>query len=245
VVATDSEQPHGVALHIGAESAGHDRFHSRHRTSVDESLPPTAGLRGLFRIRAASTLRLRTALSRTSISGFESPLRIREGEMTRDELIDAYRGYGAVVLRRCRQILGNDQDSRDVSQEIFERCLRRCDQLRPGPELLAWLYRVSTNACLDRLRSRRNDLQTPLREDDRAWGGSTDHESRMLDRDSLRRLFGAVEKRTREVAVYLYIDGMTQQEVAKVSGITDRSVRNHVARLRDAAVRLGLVGESE
>lgn len=163
--------------------------------------------------------------------------------MTRDELIDTYRGFGAVVFRRCRQILGNEQDSRDASQEIFERCLRRCDDLRAGPELLAWLYRVSTNVCLDRLRTRRDALHTPLA-DDLPGPESSNPESRLLDRDSLRRLFGAVEKRTREVAVYLYIDGMTQDEVAKVSGMTDRSVRNHVARLRDAALRLGLLGES-
>jgi RNA polymerase sigma-70 factor (ECF subfamily) len=163
--------------------------------------------------------------------------------MTRDELIDAYRGFGAVVFRRCRQILGNDQDGRDASQEIFERCWRRCDELRPGPELLAWLYRVSTNLCLDRLRAQRAGLHTPLH-DDLPGLESRHDESRMLDRDSLRRLFAAVENRTREVAVYLYIDGMTQEEVAKVSGMTDRSVRNHVARLRDAAVRLGLLGET-
>src|SRR3954470_16206526 len=160
--------------------------------------------------------------------------------MTRDELIETYRGFGAVVFRCCRQILGNEQDSRDASQEIFERCLRRCDELRPGPELLAWLYRVSTNLCLDRLRTRRDGLHTPLH-DDLSGLASSHAESRMLDRDSLRRLFGAVDKRTREVAVYLYIDGMTQDEVARVSGMTDRSVRNHVARLRDAAIRLGLL----
>lgn len=163
--------------------------------------------------------------------------------MTRDELIDAYRGFGAVVFRRCRQILGNDQDGRDASQEIFERCLRRCDELRPGPELLAWLYRVSTNLCLDRLRARRDGFQAPL-PDDVPDLEARRAESRLVDRDSLQRLFGAVDKRTREVAVYLYVDGMTQEEVAKVSGMTDRSVRNHVSRLRDAAVRLGLLGES-
>jgi RNA polymerase sigma-70 factor (ECF subfamily) len=163
--------------------------------------------------------------------------------MTRDELIATYRGFGAVVFRRCRQILGNAQDSQDASQEIFERCLRRCEELRPGPELLAWLYRVSTNLCLDRLRGQRDALHTPLA-DDIPGLESGNGESRLLDRDSVRRLLGAVEERTREVVVYLYIDGMTQEEVARVSGMTDRSVRNHVARLRDAAVRLGLLGEA-
>jgi RNA polymerase sigma-70 factor, ECF subfamily len=163
--------------------------------------------------------------------------------MTRDELIGTYRGFGAVVFRRCRQILGNEQDSRDASQEVFERCLRRCEALRPGPELLAWLYRVSTNLCLDRLRRERSAIASPL-DDDIASLESSSSEARLLDRDSVRRLLAAVEPRTREVAVYLYIDGMTQEEVAKVSGMTDRSVRNHVARLRDAAARLGLLGAS-
>jgi RNA polymerase sigma-70 factor (ECF subfamily) len=109
--------------------------------------------------------------------------------------------------------------------------------------LLAWLYRVSTNLCLDRLRGQRDALHTPLA-DDIPGLESGNGESRLLDRDSVRRLLGAVEERTREVVVYLYIDGMTQEEVARVSGMTDRSVRNHVARLRDAAVRLGLLGEA-
>jgi len=157
--------------------------------------------------------------------------------MTRDELIGSYQGYGAVVFRRCCQILGNAQDSRDASQEVFERCLRRCEELRPGPELLAWLYRVSTNLCLDRLRKRRQELAV-------AWDDvpslGTLGEARLLCRDAVRRLLAAVAPRTREVAIYAYIDGMTHDEIAKVSGMTDRSVRNHLTRLRDTARRLGL-----
>src|SRR5947199_8018197 len=103
--------------------------------------------------------------------------------MTRDELISTYRGFGAVVFRRCRQILGNEQDSRDASQEIFERCLRHCHELRPGPELLAWIYRVSTNLCLDRLRARRDGLHAPL-PDDVPNLESRHAESRLVDRDS-------------------------------------------------------------
>ena len=162
--------------------------------------------------------------------------------MTRDELIGSYRGYGAAVFRRCRQILGNEQDSRDASQEVFERCLLRCDELRAGPELLAWLYRVSTNLCLDRLRCRRDAHHSQLSDDIPSLDANT--ESRLLHRDGVRRLLDAVAARTREVAIYLYVDGMTQEEIARISGMTDRSVRNHIARLRDAALRLGLRGES-
>lgn len=158
--------------------------------------------------------------------------------MTREDLIGTYQGYGAVVFRRCCQILGNAQDSRDASQEVFERCLRRCDELRAGPELLAWLYRVSTNLCLDRLRQRRKELAMACHEDLPSIGSLG--EARMLHRDGVRRLLAAVPARTREVAIYAYVDGMTHDEIAKISGMTDRSVRNHLARLRDTARRLGL-----
>lgn len=158
--------------------------------------------------------------------------------MTRDELIGTYRGYGAVVFRRCCQILGNTQDGHDASQEVFERCLRRCSALRPGPELLAWLYRVSTNLCLDRLRQRRRELAA-TRDDELSDLGCIG-EARLLCRDGVRRLLSAVAPRTREVAIYAYVDGMTHDEIAKVSGMTDRSVRNHLARLRETARRLGL-----
>lgn len=162
--------------------------------------------------------------------------------MTREELIGCYRGYGAVVYRRCRQILGHEQDSRDASQEVFERCLRRCPELRAGPELLAWLYRVSTNVCLDRLRGRRDAHHVQLSEDLPSHDASV--ESRLLHRDGIRRLLGAVAERTRAIAIYLYVDGMTQEEIARISGLSDRSVRNHIARLRETASRLGLRGES-
>lgn len=161
--------------------------------------------------------------------------------MTRDELIGTYRSFGAVVFRRCRQILGNEPDSRDASQEVFERCLQQCEALRAGPELLAWLYRVSTNLCLDRLRRRAHVQNAPLSEDS-ADTGSAD-ETRLLHRDDVRRLLTAVEPRTRAVAVYLYVDGMSQQEIASLCGMSDRSVRNHVSRLRETARRLGINGE--
>jgi len=162
--------------------------------------------------------------------------------MTRDDLIGTYQGYGAAVFRRCCQILGNAQDSRDASQEVFERCLRRCSELRPGPELLAWLYRVSTNLCLDRLRKRRQEVAAAPDDDLPSLGSAG--ETRLLYRDGVRRLLAAVAPRTREVAIYAYVDGMTHDEIAKVSGMTDRSVRNHLTRLRDTARRMGLAGES-
>jgi len=161
--------------------------------------------------------------------------------MTRDELIDSYRSYGAVVYRRCRQLLANEQDSRDASQEVFERCLRHCAELRPGPELLAWLYRVSTNLCLDRLRHGRaaQDARQEATQGELP-SLAAEEETRLLHRDSVRRLLAAVERRTREVAIYLYVDGMTQEEIAHVCGMTDRSVRNHLSRLREIAVHMGL-----
>ena len=118
----------------------------------------------------------------------------------------------------------------------------------PAPSCWPGCIGSTTNLCLDRLRVRQGARLVPLDEElpalEAVHAEPRHAESRLVHRDSLRRLFAAVEGRTREVAVYLYVDGMTQQEVAQVAGMTDRSVRNHVARLRDAADRLGLLREA-
>lgn len=60
--------------------------------------------------------------------------------------------HAAAVYARCRRILRDDESARDITQEVFIRCLGHRDDLRSGRELLGWLYRVATSLCLNHLR---------------------------------------------------------------------------------------------
>lgn len=138
----------------------------------------------------------------------------------------AYRTYAAAVLGRCRRILRDEQAALDVTQETFVRCFDHRRTLRPGRELLAWLYRVATNLCLNALRdamARRSFEQTQASEPDGAV------EEPPLASQA-RALLCGLDSRTQAIVVYVYFDGMTQLEAAAVAGVTDRTVRNCLAR---------------
>ena len=148
---------------------------------------------------------------------------------------DAFRTYGGAVFARCARILRDPEAARDVTQEVFVRCFDRRGGLRAGRELLAWLYRVATNLCLNALRDgkSRREADQQLAS---SWPTAAEAPEARLLWDVLRDL----DERTQAIVVYVYIDGMTHAEAAEVAQVTDRTVRNCLARFqRTGRQRLG------
>ena len=141
-------------------------------------------------------------------------------------MAQVYRQYGAAVWRRCARILRDQEAALDVTQEVFIRCLHHQARLRPGRELLAWLYRVATNLCLNQIRDAR--VRRPPDGDGAAAEPARQPEAdaRQLTAEVLRGL----DRRTQELAVYVLVDGMTHAEAAEVAGVSERTVRNCLGR---------------
>ena len=149
----------------------------------------------------------------------------------------AFEIYGGAVFRRCLRVLRDAEGARDVTQEVFVRCFDRRGQLRDGRELLGWLYRVATNLCLNALRDGKlhRDADTRLAAAP-ATAAADAPEARVLW-DLLRDL----DERTQAIVIYVHIDGMTHAEAAEVARVSDRTVRNCLARFqRQGRLRLGV-----
>jgi RNA polymerase sigma-70 factor (ECF subfamily) len=157
--------------------------------------------------------------------------------MTDADVANAYRDYaGAVYARACR-ILRDQEGARDVTQEVFVRCHGHHRRLPAGRELLAWLYRVTTNLCLNALR----DGKLRARADrDAARIGPAASAPEGPARRGFWDLLGGLDERTQAVVIYVHLDGMTQLEAAEVAGVSDRTIRNCLARFQShARARLG------
>ena len=72
------------------------------------------------------------------------------------ELALIYQRYAPIVFRRARQILGNEVDAGEVVQDVFLSLLERPEQYGGRSSITTFLYRMTTNACLARLRDERN-----------------------------------------------------------------------------------------
>ncbi|MEZ4359362.1 MAG: sigma-70 family RNA polymerase sigma factor [Kofleriaceae bacterium] len=142
-----------------------------------------------------------------------------------------YCTYGPMVLRRCQQLLGDPQAARDAMHDVFVQILTRAEELRDdAPSSL--LFRIATNVCLNRLRSRRRrpeggdpDLLVEIAE-------TTDPAARSAARSALDALFRHEPDDTALIAVLHLHDRMTLEEVAAETGLSVSGVRKRLARLR-------------
>ena len=158
--------------------------------------------------------------------------------MTDSEVGEAYRDYAGAVYARGLRILRDGEAARDVTQEVFLRCFDHRPKVCSGRELLAWLYRVTTNLCLNVIRD--GKLRSKADGDvARRSPGAVAPEG--PSRRGLSDPLTGLDRRTQAVVVYVYIDGMTQLEAAEMAEVSDRTVRNCLARFQQhARAQLGV-----
>lgn len=154
-----------------------------------------------------------------------------------DERLDVaalYRRYGDMVYGRCLSMLRNEADAIDATQEVFLKVHRYADGFRGGAKASTWLYRIATNQCLNVMRSRRRHPEDPVEEiQDHAPPAVGDDALDALSRHQLvARLLQDWDERTQQCVVYHYMDGMTQDEVGELLGISGAAVRKRLAKFR-------------
>lgn len=154
---------------------------------------------------------------------------------SRDEVRALYAQYAPVVYRRARVLLGRDADAWDAVQEVFEKMLTQGEAFRGEARPMTWVYRVTTNVALDLLRGRRVREPALAVVSDEPFQGPEAAEARMLVAKWLQHL----TEREVEVAALLYVDGLTQQEVADVLGLSRKTIVREVEALREKLAALG------
>jgi RNA polymerase sigma-70 factor (ECF subfamily) len=141
-----------------------------------------------------------------------------------------YREHGHVVLRRARQMLGTAAEAEDALHELFLSLARQPEQFAGG-SITAWLYRATTNLCLNRLRDGRTRSRLLARELEPAEQ-RTVAASAELDL-TMRTLLAQLPDEVAHALVYHHVDGMGYDEIAEVMGCSRRHVGNLLRRGRD------------
>src|SRR5205807_803042 len=103
----------------------------------------------------------------------------------------------------------------DATQEVFVRVYKNLEKAPNDDEALAWMYRISTNFCLDLMRRRgvRGEETEP---DERMAAEGPQTDSRIEDRDLVMKLLGRMPEKLRAPALLYHADGMEQEQIAKV-----------------------------
>jgi RNA polymerase sigma-70 factor (ECF subfamily) len=156
------------------------------------------------------------------------------GDVTNVEVDVAYRRYAPFIMRRCRRILRDDAAAQDALQEAFCRFWRYGRSLRSSESKLAWLYRVAERCCFDQLTRRRGRSETELAGIDEQLDYASiarDLENRQI----VMRFLDRFDERVKEIAVLHYLDEMTQDEIANVTGWSRQTVFKKLTLVRNRA----------
>ena len=137
---------------------------------------------------------------------------------------DVYDRYSRCVFRRARALLGNDEAAKDATHEVFLRAMRLAERVTFEANPIAWLYRVTTNLCLNSLRDikRRGVLLSRWQPE---GCPTNDAETRTL----VRRILSGVPDDLQDVAIYYYLDELSHEEIAAIIGVSRRTVGNRLA----------------
>src|SRR4051794_6723608 len=96
-----------------------------------------------------------------------------------DDIADLYRRHAPALHRRCASIVGNADEARDLVQETFARYISARASWTDRAAPFTVLYRIATNASIDRLRRRKTATEDEL--DPEAHAGDLGNEPRRIE----------------------------------------------------------------
>jgi RNA polymerase sigma-70 factor (ECF subfamily) len=150
---------------------------------------------------------------------------------------DFYRRYAPMVLRRCRRLLGEEEQAADAMHDVFVQLLVHHERL-VGDGASSLMYRIATNVCLNRLRSRARRPEDP--DSARVYDlvRSVEPEPQAEARSLLDRALGRAPVSSATIAVLHHLDGLTHAEVAEIVGMSVSGVRKRLRTLEAELRRL-------
>jgi RNA polymerase sigma-70 factor (ECF subfamily) len=175
--------------------------------------------------------------------GREASPRVVE-RISETALAALYQKYAPAIYAHCRRMLQSQAAARDATQEAFVRVLTRGPSFPNDVDALRYLYRVSTNVCLNQIREVKVHARaaTSLRLRPSSSGST---EGRHADREFVAAVLDRCGESGASVAVMHYVDGMSQVEIAQTLGITRRTVFNRLRKIARIARELLGVAEPE
>lgn len=144
--------------------------------------------------------------------------------MEKAEIAKLYDTYAQDVFRLALSYLYNCQDAEDVCHSVFLTLVEKDITLYPGSEK-AWLLKCAANACKDQLRSFWKQNREAL-QDNMVFTDDRDRE--------LWAVVGTLPPKYRAVVHLYYYEGYSQEEIAKILGVTRTAVQTRMQRARQA-----------
>lgn len=160
-----------------------------------------------------------------------------------EELIGAYQKK---IFNLAYRIIGNYDDAADLAQEALIRIFRSIGGFKEQSSFSTWIYRITTNVCLDEIRKRKSKKEYSLDEEVQVDDGQLKRQvmsedpgpDEVYEREELRNMVkNAIDKLPEEQKLVITlrdIQGLSYDEIAEVLDCPGGTVKSRINRARQA-----------
>ena len=145
--------------------------------------------------------------------------------------------YQDMVFTLCVRLLNNRHDAEDLSQEILIKLFRVIHKYEEKAPFSAWVYRVSYNEGLNKIRALKRKRETlSIEDNDNLDWVETKNvlESMTLDeqKDKVLNTINSLKEDERFIVMAYYYEDIPLKEIASIMSLSESNVKIKLHRVR-------------
>lgn len=156
---------------------------------------------------------------------------------TKEGSQEAFRELVELHMRQAYDLaygfVNDHDDADDIAQEAFVKVYHSIKSFREEAGFSTWLYRIVTNAALDRLKQRKRRTNRLVRLDDPETIQVTENPGAIYSVDvamHVERALHELPTIQRAVVILRHIDGLPTKTVSKILNCSEGTIKTHLHR---------------
>lgn len=159
--------------------------------------------------------------------------------------------YGKKIYALCLHLLKNPEEAYDAAQEVCIKIWKQLGTFKGNAKLSTWIYRMTTNQCLDILRkNKRKGQENSLFLDEETgeeeklidqaaiWQDVSSHIEQNELREVLKQGIGELKEDYQAVIVLRDIEQRSYEEIASILELSLGTVKSRLSRARNALKKI-------
>jgi RNA polymerase sigma-70 factor (ECF subfamily) len=148
------------------------------------------------------------------------------------------------VLNLIYRFIGDRTQAKDLAQEVFVRVWQAAESYEPKAKLTTWIYKITTNLCLNEIKSasrrrwflfQRSDEDSEKSIEETISDGSPTAEDLLLSKERTRQISEALQslpENQRMALILKRYDDLSYKEIAQIIGCSVSAVESLLVRAK-------------
>lgn len=151
------------------------------------------------------------------------------GRMSQEDFEKLFKEYFPSLMAFSRKILGDEDNAREVVQQVFIKLWERRTEIDLSTSLKSYLFTAVNNRSLNFIRDRKKFSGEEIPEHLRQWDVSAELESMELE-ELIRRAIASLPDKCRRIFEMNRFEGSTYGTIAARLGISVKTVENQMSK---------------